>query len=293
MFLWGKEGPMRTRLLAVLVAALAAVIGGVPASATSPQFNPPKQFYLSLGDSVAFGYQNDKFFSELVGGTFSPSNFPGYSYPFGADMQQLRPGLHVADFGCPGETTVSYMGTCAFQAAGLALHDGYSGESQMQAALNFLRAHHGQVSPITISLGANDVQSCLPAADPTCIATEIATVGTNMTTILGALRAAAPNAEIIALQYYNPLFVVNPATDPFARELNSAIGAAAASADGRVANAFAVINAPPEATNVCIYTLMCPGVYTPEGGDIHPSDPGYAVITGVFWNSSGYARLTS
>jgi lysophospholipase L1-like esterase len=284
---------MRARVLAALVAALAAVIGGVPVSADSLQFNPPKDFYMSLGDSVAFGFQHDKFFSELLAGTYSPSNFPGYSYPFGADMQVLRPGLHVVDYGCPGETTVSYMATCGFQAAGVALHDGYSGESQMQAALNFLHAHPGQVSPITISLGANDVQTCLPAADPTCIANQIAIVGQNMTTILAGLRAAAPNAEIIALQYYNPLFVVNPATDAFALALNGAIATAAASVGGRVANAFAVINAPPEATNVCLYTLMCPGVYTPEGGDIHPSDPGYAVITGVFWNSSGYARLTS
>jgi lysophospholipase L1-like esterase len=284
---------MRIPVLAALVAALAAVVVGVPVSADSLQFNPPKHFYMSLGDSVAFGFQHDKFFSELLAGTYSPSDFPGYSYPFGADMQLLRPGLRVVDYGCPGETTVSYMGTCSFQAAGVALHDGYSGESQMQAALHFLQAHPGQVSPITISLGANDVQSCLPAADPTCIANEIAIVGQNMTTILAGLRSAAPNAEIIALQYYNPLFVVNPATDAFALALNGAIATAAVSAGGRVANAFAVINAPPEATNVCIYTLMCPGVYTPEGGDIHPSDPGYAVITGVFWNSSGYARLTS
>ncbi len=42
---------MRNRALAALVAAaLAGVIGAVPASAGSPQFNPPKHFYLSLGD---------------------------------------------------------------------------------------------------------------------------------------------------------------------------------------------------------------------------------------------------
>jgi lysophospholipase L1-like esterase len=278
---------MYTRLVAVLSAALAAVMAGAPASAASPQFNPPKQFYLSLGDSVAFGYQDAKFKSELLAGTYSPSDFPGYTYQFGAAMQPFRPELKVVDYGCPGETTSSYMSACAFQASGLALHDGYSGKSQMQAALDFLRAHPGQVSPITVSLGANDVEQCPLPPDATCVATEIATVGQNLATILASLRAAAPNAEIIALQYYNPLFVVDPASDAVIGALDEAIGAAAASAGGRVANAFAAINAPPEGANVCIYTLMCPG------GDIHPSDAGYAVINEAFWASSGYGLLTS
>jgi hypothetical protein len=128
------------------------------------------------------------------------------------------------------------------------------------------------------------------AASPTCVGTEIATVGQNMTTILASLRAAAPNAEIIALQYYNPLVAdpdIQVDTDPIIVALDEAIRAAAASVGGRVANSFAVINAQPELTNVCFYTLMCPG------GDVHPSDAGYAAISGMFWASSDYGRLTS
>jgi hypothetical protein len=144
---------MHTRLFAVLVAALAAVMGGVPASGASPTFNPPKQFYLSLGDSVAFGYQDAKFKAEVLAGTYSPSDFPGYTYRFGAAMQQLRPGLNVVDYACPGETTTSHMGTCAFEATGFALHDGYSGESQMQAGLDFLRAHPRRSVSLPTALG--------------------------------------------------------------------------------------------------------------------------------------------
>ena len=40
---------MHVRLLTVVVAALAAVIGTAPASAASTKFNPPKHYYLSLG----------------------------------------------------------------------------------------------------------------------------------------------------------------------------------------------------------------------------------------------------
>src|ERR1700693_73341 len=99
---------MLFRLLTLVVAVVAAVIGTVPASASSTQFNPPKKYYLSLGDSVAFGYHRDKLQSEVVRGTYSTGNFPGYTYAFGADLQSVRPALTVVDYGCPGETTVSY-----------------------------------------------------------------------------------------------------------------------------------------------------------------------------------------
>lgn len=275
---------MRVRLLTLVVAVVAAVIGTVPASASSTQFNPPKKYYLSLGDSVAFGYQSDKFHSEVVGGTYSPGNFPGYTYAFGADLQSVRPALTVVDYGCPGETTVSYTISCFFQdGLKIPLHDSYAGKSQEQAALGFLQAHRGQVSPITVSLGANDAQGGVSDS----------VIQQNLTRILGELRTAAPNAEIIVLQYYNPFYVADPATDALALELDTSIGAAASSAGARVANAFAVINdpSPPppatEFTDVCLFTLMCPG------GDIHPSDLGYTTIAGVFWDASGYARLTS
>ena len=275
---------MRVRFLTLVVAVAATIIGTVPASAASTQFNPPKKYYLSLGDSVAFGYQRDKLFSEVSGGTYSPANFPGYTYAFGADMQAVRPALTVVDYGCPGETTVSYTISCFFQdGLKIPLHDSYAGQSQEQAALGFLQAHRGQVSPITVSLGANDAQAGVSDS----------VIEQNLSRILGELRAAAPNAEIIVLQYYNPFYVTSPSSDALAIALDASIGAAASSAGARVANAFAVINnpSPPapatEFTDVCLFTLMCPG------GDIHPSDLGYTTIAGIFWDASGYARLTS
>jgi lysophospholipase L1-like esterase len=140
-------------------------------------------------------------------------------------------------------------------------------------------------------LGVNDLFAACPTQDPTCVAGEIPVVGANLSAILAELRAAAtPNTEIIVLLYYNPLFVANPATDALAIGLDSALGAAAAANGARTANAFPVINSTglpggSELANVCLFTLMCPG------GDIHPSDDGYAAIAGVFWTASGYAKL--
>src|SRR5215472_998886 len=82
-----KEGPMTKlhllgiparilvrggRPLALLVALLGLLATGVPAQAAGPGFNPPKQYYLALGDSVTYGYQQVKFDSEyphIVAGT--------------------------------------------------------------------------------------------------------------------------------------------------------------------------------------------------------------------------------
>jgi lysophospholipase L1-like esterase len=142
------------------------------------------------------------------------------------------------------------------------------------------------VSPITVALGANDAQQGVSNS----------VIQQNLTRILGELHKAAPNAEIIVLQYYNPFYVADPTTDALAMALDASIGAAASSVGARVANAFAVINdpnPPPPATeflDVCFYTLMCVAGVAP---DIHPSDAGYTTIAGVFWNASGYARLTS
>jgi hypothetical protein len=58
---------------------------------------------------------------------------------------------------CKSETTDSLLGLrpCRYHPP-FALHSNYSG-SQIDAALAVLRAHPGQVSPVTIDIGANDL----------------------------------------------------------------------------------------------------------------------------------------
>jgi len=278
---------MRIRLLGLVAAAVAVAVGAMPVSADSAIFNPPKQYYLSLGDSLAFGFQNDRFVSELASGTYSPAHFPGYTYAFGDHMRTVDPRLNVVDYGCPSESTISFTTACAFQERGVPLHNGYAGQSQEQAALAFLGAHGGNVSPITVSLGANDLENGVSVAE----------IQANLTGIMGRLRAAAPYAEIIVLDYYNPLFFNGqPIPDAAIGLLDQAIDAAAHSAAARSANAFAVFNVatPPatEVTNICQLTLMCPGGVINPKGDFHPSDLGYNTIAGIFWDASGYDRLT-
>ena len=286
---------MRIRLLGLAAAGMAAagmavVVGTTPASADSGKFNPPKQYYLSLGDSLAFGYQQDKIIAEVTSGTYSPSHFPGYTYAFGDLMRAVDPQLTVVDYGCPAETTISFTIACDFQDVdGVQLHDGYPGRSQESAALDFLRAHPGQVSPITVSLGGNDFLAA---------GSSLADIQARLTRILRELRAAAPDAEIIVLQSYNPLtfFVPDPVPDAVFSALNGVIGAAAASAGARTADVFAVFNNPnppppaTELTNICMWTLICTD--SPIAPDGHATDSGYRKMADIFWEASGYGRLT-
>jgi lysophospholipase L1-like esterase len=163
----------------------------------------------------------------------------------------------------------------------------------MDAALAFLRAHPGDLSPITLDIGSNDFNglisscglngtSCLAQGAPAILSQYAA----NLARILSALRDAAPQSEIIVMQYYDPYAPVQPLSIQIVQQQNSIIAAAAATYRARVADAFTPFNLnTPQPQTLCALSLIC------SQGDIHASDAGYAVIAGAFWTSSGYGRL--
>jgi len=275
---------MRLRPVATIAATVGLLLGTTSASASSEHFNPPKHYYLALGDSLAYGYQYAKFLAEFP--NIDATSFDtGYVDDLAARLRTVRPGIQTVNYGCPGETTASYFTGCAYQAT-FPLHVGYSG-SQAAAALAFLRAHRGQVSPITLDNGANDTTPCLQSPDPNCIPTALSQVAANLDRALGELRAAAPNAEIIVMAYYDPYAAVAPQSIAITGALNHAITIAAAAHGARVADAFTPINlAQPQPATLCALTLFCTALH-----DVHASNAGYAVIAQQFWAASGYSRL--
>jgi hypothetical protein len=295
---------MKFRGVQLMFAAMAAMAlfasGG---SAEAAQFNPPKHFYLALGDSNAFGAQLGKFFQELSTGTYDPASFNmGYVDDFAARMKTIDPHLETVNLSCPAESTSTFLGqgalpftNCPFRVLlpQLALHTNYSG-SQESAALTFLREHPGQVSPITIDIGLGD--AIFPCAGPTFLInvpcfhstmpTALVSVAHNLPKILADLHKASPSSEIIVATYYNPFYVQDPSTDDLVVSLNEEITSIATSAHAQVADAFQPFNRTGDETiTICTLTLMCPGL------DYHPSDLGYAVIAKQFWTASGYGRL--
>ena len=280
------------RLAAVV--CMGFVLTALAPTAQASKFDPPKHFYLALGDSVAFGAQLGKFFREVSTGTYDPATFnTGYVDDFAVQLRSVNPRSEAVNLSCPAETTDSFTKACLFKVLGFALHTNYSG-SQESAALSFLRAHPGQVSPITITLGLGD--ALLPCAGPTflvdvaCIHTAMLTalhsVSQNLPRILDDLRQASPSSEIVVMTYYNPFFVEDTSTDALISQFNEAIASIAAAQNVRVADAFKPFNrSGNEADTLCTLSLMCPN------RDYHPSDAGYEVIAHQFWMASGYGRL--
>lgn len=275
---------------AVVYLVAATFVSG--AWAQEAKFGAPKDITLALGDSLAFGYQAEK----VLRNPFDLTQFhTGFAFVFAKRLAQTAPGARaqLVNYGCPGETTGSFLtGPCLYQAAGFPLHAGYRG-SQIDAAEALLAGQHGQVSPILISLGANDVLALLalcPGLDPRCVGATLPGildgVALNLSQILTRLRAAAPDAEIILLQIYNPLELAFPGSNVLAVSLNEVIGKVAAAYRARVANAFPPFNLAPQPATLCSLTLICT-VF----GDIHASDAGYAVIADLMFRAAGYTRF--
>jgi lysophospholipase L1-like esterase len=285
-------------VLAVVAAALIAP--SAQAAKTGPKLVPPKQHYLALGDSLAFGYQQAKF--NALFPNEDPDAFnTGYVDDFSSALDQIRP-VKTTNYGCPGETTDSFLGLapCTYNVLFL-LHDEYSG-SQIDAALAFLRAHKYQTSPVTIDIGANDVLSVVnqctanPAPYPdviTCVGANapatFAHIAQNLSTILSRIRAIVPKTEILVIGVYNPLVVTfGPASDALSAQLNTVLAQTGAAFHARFADPLPVFNPPGanEIPTICTLTAICTALH-----DIHPTDAGYQALANVVFVASGYARL--
>jgi lysophospholipase L1-like esterase len=279
-------------LLIVLAVLLApAPLGSRPALATPPsQFNPPKQFYLALGDSLAYGLQFQKYNDEypnVIASTFNT----GFVDDFATMLAAAHPGIQTVNYGCPGETSDTFLnGGCGWlQDPANTLHNPFTG-SQMAAALAFLGAHRGKVSPITIDMGINDLLfGC--GLTPDCANQTLPQTTTNLNAILSALRQAAPDSEILVVQYDDAFAYSDASTTTAIEALNQVIATVAATYRAAVVDAFTPFNlAPPQPQTLCNLTLICNP--NPDLADPHPSDAGYQLIAQLLWAVSGYDRFT-
>jgi len=267
-----------------LLAALAA------SAASGPVYQAPRAYYLALGDSIAYGFQPNK-----PKGAPSAAFDSGYVDLFAARLHKLSPKIQVVNYGCPGESTRTFAaGGCEGRGDVKALHDSFKG-AQLDAALAFLRAHSGEVSPVTLTLFGNDwfpmvfdrckgKLACIRKLAPG----EIAAFESRLTSILNRLRAAAPAAEIIVTGAWN----IDPGSveqlRPVYRSLDSAIARAAERSRSRFADTLPVFNptGSPQAqrARLCALSFVC------SKGDPHPTDAGYRAIADTAMAASGYPR---
>lgn len=275
--------------LALLLTGAAHAPGAAVRASTRPQAPAaPQRYYLALGDSITYGLQPAK-----VRAGLPPSGFDtGYVDVFAARLRSLAPKIRVINYGCPGESSKTFVaGGCPWLTGQRRLHDPFRG-AQLDAALGFLRAHPGQVSPITLTLWGNDLTEFTDACkgDLSCVRARapraIAQFASRLTSILRRLRVAAPKAEIILTGAWNN-DVANPRrTDPLLRSLNATLAQVAATAKARFADTFPVFNPAGtlahEKARICALTFVC------SEGDGHPTNAGYRAIAGAVFTASGY-----
>jgi len=255
------------------------------ASATAP-------YYVSLGDSYAAGYQAG------IGTTRD-----GFAYQV-VDQAQATPSpLQLVNFACSGATTTSILQAAGCPAEALGPDAvPYDGQTQIEAADEFLKAHPGEVGLITISIGGNDVTPCGAAPDPvTCVTQAVAGVGTNLTTLLARLRAAAgPDVPIVGTTYPDVLLggwlsgtpqgqqLANLSITAFKSLLNPTLQTAYEAAGGQLVDVTEATGAygpmtettelapygviPVPVAQVCELTTFC------SKQDIHPTPEGYRII---------------
>ena len=284
-------------LTGVAAAALAAAaLTGAAAptaahAAAQPAHHRPgghqPDYYVSLGDSLAAGYQPN------AGGNTNES----YTDQLYARLKKHDPNLVHIKLGCSGETTQTMIngGICSYPGA----------DSQLAAAVGFLKAHQGSVKYVTLDIGANDIDGCVQGGtlDMTCAEEGIATVGVELPQITEALAAAGGRTPAyVGMNYYDPFLAAwlgGPTKQPLAKAsvalstvFNATVQAGLKAGGFRLADVSrtfatddfvrqAVVpgigKLPINVAHICEWTWEC----TPYQ-NIHANTVGYAVIANVF-----------
>jgi lysophospholipase L1-like esterase len=266
------------RVFPGLCFGLALVLTGVIPSqqAHATGFVGAKSYYLALGDSLAFGYQPNLTFSQ------------GYADDFYANLK-THGTSHFTNMGCPDETSTTFMkGGCPYWYLRKSFYLG----SQLSAALSFIKNHPGQVSPVTLDIGANDVLPDINKSDCSISSTwqtDLARFNTNFVSILKQHSSALNGkGDLLVMNYYDPYqntcALLNPNVLTDLQLMNSDIAADTAGTAAVVVPVFdAFGGATTPNANICSYTWMCS-----SSNDIHPTATGYGVIAGAFESTSGY-----
>jgi lysophospholipase L1-like esterase len=244
---------------------------------------------LVLGDSVAFSYIASVGYEYFY---TDPENFIGFP-----DHLARIFDLDVADAACPGETTGSFLSStapdngCRVYRSLYPLHVDYK-STQLDYAVSYLKSHR-DVRLVTITLGANDgllleascasqpttaqVDACIAAGAPAVLAQ----VAENIGKILGALRAAGYDHDIVITNYYS-LDYSDVAGTSLTADLNAAIAVPAGAFGAVVADVFTafknVASHPSFGGKTCNTGLLNPDVYNQYVCNIHPAQTGHRLI---------------
>jgi lysophospholipase L1-like esterase len=278
------EDPVRLR--AVLV-SICVVLTGAATTVSAFADDATVHYYVALGDSLSRGYMPG-----------SGDTDQGYADDLYATLQARDPSLQLVKLGCSGETTATMIngGKCT---------DRYPvGTSQLSVAEQFLRDHDGQVSYLTVDIGANDITGCAAGGsiDPVCVTQAVATITQNLNTIVSGLRSASEvKPRSVGMAYYDPFLqqwltgtqgkLIAVASVGALEALNTAEATVYTLYGFRVADVATTFHSgdfvtqrfvsgygllPTNVAYICQYTYMC------SLQNIHANVAGYQLIADTF-----------
>ena len=271
------------------ISAMTIVLSAPGLAAADEAPNGKDTYYISLGDSLASGYQPD----------VDKDTDVAYTDQLYAQLKQRTPGLKHIRLGCTAETTESLIngGKCDYPNA----------KSQLDAALQAMAQHQGKVAYVTLSVGANDILlNCVsrPAGtlDGACLNSKSQTMAKNLAQIAGTLRkAGAKDTQFVGSTYHNPFlgaWLQGAAGQQAAKESAPLIAAANAgitqvykSTDFKVADVAGAFSSDDFTTQVNVpgagevpvnVAKICQLTWACTKKDPHPNAGGHKVIAGAF-----------
>jgi lysophospholipase L1-like esterase len=283
--------PLRLRSSTILLAL--GALGSTAACSAAPESktenvatgeaasksNP--KVLLGVGNSITFGFQ-----AELLVPPFTPPTTGPVDLVAGRHKKTI-----AVNFAVPGETSTSLVsGPPAPYASVFPLHDALTAPTQLATAEDYLANNPGRTHGIVVDVGGNDLLALVSgcgtedyAAFVQCLTDNlpgtVATLKTNLRTILTRLRAKAPQAEIYVLNLYNVYQLIDPQTEVWIGIVNGAIAEVAQGQKTKLIDVHAILNGGGAAT-LCSLTHIC------TDGDSHPNNAGYAAIADAICNSA-------
>lgn len=178
------------RRFSITVAVTIMVIASISTPALADQ--PEGAVHIALGDSVAAGSGAN---NGDVTGYVARLNRWLRSVDSEEGGPSASPHLELSDYSVGGATSSDLLA------------------DQLPAAFAESTARGTDIKYVTLTIGGNDVfepviGACGEGITPTCestIQSVFETYQTNLATILGTLRVAAPQAKIAIMTYYNPI----------------------------------------------------------------------------------------
>src|SRR4051794_40035162 len=275
-------------LVAMLLLALA-----LPAAASAKPA-PKRQFYVSLGDSYAVGWQHPAL------NDFGPTT-TGFDRQIPKLAKQRGYRFTEVNFGCAGATTTSILEQKGCPKPARAIGGRAYDTTQVAAAERFLRRHRGRVGLVTVSIGGNDDTACARNGDPVpCVGAATASITKNVTALAKRLRKAGGKKvrivgttypDVILGQWVRPPVnqdLAKLSTVAFQSLINPALVKAYKAGKGKLVDVTKATGAygsldqtttlapygtiPVPVAKVCALTWYC------QFGDIHANSKGYKVI---------------